>query len=166
MSPDLPTLHGDLIALSRILGAMALGAAIGFERESADRPAGLRTHMLVAGAAALLTSLGLGLVDTYSEALGSAALRADPLRVIEAIVTAVAFLGAGTIIRSGPQDVRGLTTAASLLLTAGVGISVALARWALAGGIVLLGLLTLIAVRRLETALGRKRRRGVTGPNE
>lgn len=151
----------ELATLGRVAAAMVLGALIGLEREVANRPAGLRTHMLVAGSAALLTSLGVGLIASFESAVGSGALRSDPIRVIQAIVTGVSFLGAGTILRSGRRDVTGLTTAATLLLSASLGICVALSRWMLALGVVLLTLVTLLALRRFERRLReRLERRG------
>jgi len=103
--------------------AMVLGAAIGLEREIKDKPAGLRTHMLVAGAAALFVALSDVVVRHFSTGLGGQLLRADPVRVIEAVVTGVSFLGAGTIIRrSAKREVEGLTTAASILFSAAMGV--------------------------------------------
>lgn len=149
---QLDTIPDELATLGRVLAAMVLGAAIGFEREAANRPAGLRTHMLVSGAAALLTALGLGLIESYEVSLRSAELlRADPIRIVEAIVTGIAFLGAGTIIRSNENHVTGLTTAASLLISAAIGISVALSLWVLAAGVVLLAVVTLYCLHWLES---------------
>ena len=98
--------------------AMLLGGLIGFERESADKPAGFRTHMLVAGAATLLVGLGDALLTSFDVETGTQIV-SDPIRIVEAIITGVSFLGAGTIFRSERgETVRGLTTAASLLLSA------------------------------------------------
>lgn len=160
MSLDASWLQSELVTLGRIAVAMVLGAFIGIEREHRDRPAGLRTHMLVSGAAALFVILGLDLIESYRSSVGVDPLRADPIRILEAIATAIAFLGAGTIIRSGPDSVTGLTTAASLLLSAAVGMSVALSRWVLAVGIVLLALLALALLRRLEDRLRQPERGG------
>jgi putative Mg2+ transporter-C (MgtC) family protein len=114
--------------------AMLLGGVIGFEREMADKPAGFRTQMLVAGAAALLVGLGDALLLRFL-AEGKTNVNADPIRIVEAIVTGISFLGAGTIFRrSSSEQVEGLTTAASILLCAAVGISVALRQFVLAIG--------------------------------
>ena len=138
--------------------AMLLGGVIGIDRELADKPAGLRTLMLVAGAAALLVTLGDAVVARYAGQMAAPTsprvtdemtlIRSDPIRIIEAIVTGVAFLGAGTIIRRGTEEqhVEGLTTAASILFAAAVGISVALEQYVLAVGATLL---TLIVLRGL-----------------
>ena len=154
MSFDFLDFANEAATLGRIAAAMLLGALIGAERELASRPAGVRTHMLVSGAAALFTLLGQGLVEAYQAEVGTTVVRSDPVRLIEPVVTGISFLGAGTIIRSGPRDVRGLTTAASLLLSAGVGIATGVSRWVLAVGVVLLALTTLHVVRRLEGRVG------------
>jgi putative Mg2+ transporter-C (MgtC) family protein len=139
--------------------AMALGACVGFDRELADRPAGLRTHMLVAGAAAFLVALGDVLVSHFAGEMTNSTLRSDPIRIIEAVVTGVAFLGAGTIIRSGANDsVKGLTTAASLLFVAAIGICVALAQFITAVGATVFVLVTLRGLRFVDQHLRRRHR--------
>ena len=137
--------------------AILLGAIIGFEREVEGKPAGLRTHMLVAGAAALFVSVADVIVEQFSADLDAGLVRSDPLRIIEAVVTGISFLGAGTIILHRHQHhVEGLTTAASILLTAAVGVCVALAQLVLAVGVTLLVLLTLRGVGLLESWLRRR----------
>jgi putative Mg2+ transporter-C (MgtC) family protein len=144
--------------LAYVALAMLLGAIIGLERELADKPAGLRTHMLVAGAAALLVTLSDLMVYEFSVNLSSQLVRADPIRIIEAVITGVSFLGAGTIIRSRSDgQVEGLTTAASILLAAALGICVALSQLALAIGVTILALITLRGVNALERWLERRR---------
>lgn len=132
----------QLQLLGSIALAMGLSALIGLEREAADKPAGLRTHMLVGGVAALLVGLSNILVDSFASR--EVAIGADPIRVIEAIVAGVAFLGAGTIIRRPDEaQTEGLTTAASLLFVAGIGVGVATYHFILAGGATLLALIIL-----------------------
>jgi putative Mg2+ transporter-C (MgtC) family protein len=138
----------QLQILLETVAAMLLGGVIGLEREIANRPAGFRTHMLVSGAAALLVGLGDALVSRFGA--GDALLRTDPIRIVEAIVTGVSFLGAGTIFRRGGEHVEGLTTAASLLLSAAIGIAVAVRQWTVAIGVVLIALLVLRGVGVLE----------------
>lgn len=117
----------QLQIIGEVALAILLGGVIGFEREMADKPAGLRTHMLIAGASALLTGIGGVMLVHFQTSLNSEALRSDPLRIIEAIITGVSFIGAGTIIRrSRGEHVEGLTTAASMLFSAVQGICVAL----------------------------------------
>lgn len=142
-------MNSQLELLGLVVLSMILGAAVGYERESASKPAGLRTHMLVAGAATLLTGLSALLVTEFTNLPGES--RADPVRVVEAVVTGVTFLGAGTIMRfRGEQEVEGLTTAASLLFVAAIGISVALRLFLLSVGGVALVLLTVGGLRWLE----------------
>ena len=144
--------------LAYVALAMLLGALIGLEREFADKPAGLRTHMLVAGAAALLVMLSDVIVEEFSAGLSSQLVRADPIRIIEAVITGVSFLGAGTIIRyRSDRQVEGLTTAASILLAATLGICVALSQLALAVGVTTLALVTLRGINILENWLERRR---------
>ena len=141
-----------------VAAAMLLGAIIGLEREFKDKPAGLRTHMLVAGAAAVLVSLGDVVTSQFQLELGGQVVQADPIRIMEAVITGVSFLGAGTIIRSrAGGQVEGLTTAATLLVAAAVGVSVALSQLVLAVGITVLVLITLRGLGFAERWLARKK---------
>ena len=153
------SLHGtEFQILAYVAVAMLLGAIIGLEREFKDKPAGLRTHMLVAGAAALLVSLGDVLTSHFQLELGGQVVQADPIRIIEAVITGVSFLGAGTIIRSrAGGQVEGLTTAASLLVAAAVGSCVALGQIILALGITVLVLITLRGLGFVEKWLARRK---------
>ncbi|SRR5690606_4095553 len=128
--------------------ATALGGIVGAERELADRPAGLRTHAILAAAACLLVRLGDVLLTHFVVDSIPGVLRADPIRIVEAVVTGTAFLGAGTIFRQR-EHVEGLTTAASLLLVAAIGIAVALRQIIVAVSITVLTLLLLRAARAL-----------------
>lgn len=98
----------------RLVIASALGALVGTERESRGHPAGIRTQALVALASALLTGVG---------AEGFAGSAADPTRIASQIVTGIGFIGAGVILKQG-GTVRGLTTAATLWLSAALGVAV------------------------------------------
>lgn len=136
--------------------AMALGGAIGFERELKNRPAGFRTHMLVAGASSLL--IGMGVL-----ALGDPRFRApfvinmDPMRLVEAVVAGVSFIGAGTIFAwRGGRDVAGITTAASLLMAAVIGACTGLRYHVLALAATALTLLVLAVLNRAERRFGLK----------
>ncbi len=104
----------DIVTLARVLLAFLLGGVVGFERQRVQRPAGLRTHMLVcAGAACFTVASVFGF-----EGLGTVR---DPARLAAQIITGIGFLGAGTIFRTG-STVRGLTTASSIWITAAIGI--------------------------------------------
>lgn len=107
-------------AVARLALALALGALIGWEREVKSRAAGLRTHMLIALAAAMFTIVAMEL--THFPADERDTLRIDPLRLIEAVTAGVAFLAAGSIIISG-GNVRGVTTGASMWLAGAVGLA-------------------------------------------
>jgi putative Mg2+ transporter-C (MgtC) family protein len=100
----------------RLLLAATLGGAIGLEREHARRPAGLRTHLIVCVAAALLTASAL-LVGQQFEA------PVDALRVVAGVVTGIGFIGAGTILQT-KRAVHGLTTASTVFMAAAIGICV------------------------------------------
>ncbi|MFP4352913.1 MAG: MgtC/SapB family protein [Puniceicoccaceae bacterium] len=142
----------ELAVAGNVLLAMLLGGLMGWEREAAEKPAGLRTHMLVAGAATLFVSLGGALIVHFNATENEQIIRADPIRIVEAILVGVSFLGAGTIIRPGGGSgrVHGLTTAASLLLAASIGISVAVGKYLLAVCVALTGLAILRLMNRLE----------------
>ena len=141
--------------LGHVVMAMVLGALVGLDRELANRPAGIRTHSLVAGAAALFVSMGHILVEGFHETINEDVLRSDPIRLIEAVITGISFLGAGTIIRQQSADrVHGLTTAASILIVAAIGVCVALAQYILAIGVTGLVWLILRGIRHLEGYMG------------
>ncbi len=139
----------ELRVLPGVLYAMVLGGAIGYERELKDRPAGFRTHMLVAGTSALL--LGLSRMVLEDGHYAGAGLRIDPLRLVEAVVAGISFIGAGTIFaRRGGRGVEGITTAASLLAVAAIGITVGFGYHVLALAITALTLVVLWALRWVE----------------
>lgn len=126
----------ELQIFGEVALAMLLGAIIGLDREVASKPAGVRTHMLVAGSAALLVGMGFMLVvESATLQTTREVIAADPIRIVQAIVIGVSFLGTGTIFRyrgAHGETVHGLTTAASLLMSSGIGIAVALKQIGLA----------------------------------
>lgn len=140
----------QLSAAVQVAIAAVLGGIVGLERELANRPAGLRTHAMLGGAAALLVLLTENIVFEVLADTGSGILRADPLRMVEAIVVGVSFLGAGTIFRSGDRGIVGLTTGTSLLLVGGIGIAVAVGLLYLAVIVTILALLLLRVLVRFE----------------
>ncbi len=133
----------------RLLAALAVGGAIGLERSYHGRPAGFRTHALVC----LSTSL-LMLVTVYENrwfpGLAQGRVALDPTRMAQGIMTGIGFLGAGTIMKEGPT-VRGLTTAASIWITAAIGVLIGIGFYfpALAATFLTLGTLSLF--RWIET---------------
>jgi putative Mg2+ transporter-C (MgtC) family protein len=102
----------------RLVAALILGGALGFDRELKNRPAGLRTHMLTALAAAIFAIVTIEL----GEAARLSGAHSDPVRAIEAVTAGVAFLAAGTIIQSRGR-VHGLTTGAGMWLAGAVGVA-------------------------------------------
>jgi putative Mg2+ transporter-C (MgtC) family protein len=98
----------------RLLLAAALGAGIGYQRERANKPAGLRTHVLICLGSALFTVVSIfGFTDGV-----------DTSRVAAAVVTGIGFIGAGVILRGIRGDhIVGLTTAASIWITAAIGLA-------------------------------------------
>ena len=131
----------------RMFLAVLLGGVLGFEREYRNRPAGLRTHMLVALAASTFMIIALEVFYKTQDLAGHAPI--DLLRVIEAVTAGVAFLAAGTIITSGTR-VAGLTTGASLWLTGAVGLACGIGYYVVAGLAAALALLILVSVRFIE----------------
>lgn len=139
----------ELPLLIRLIVAGALAAVLGWEREAAHKPAGLRTHMLVGIASALFTVISELAVQDYPGA--GADLRADPLRVIQAVAIGIGFLGSGVIFVAKSGDyVLGLTTAASIWATAATGIAVGLGHYVLAVGSTVLLLLVLRVMARFD----------------
>lgn len=149
----------QLQLLGEIVLALVLGGFIGYERETARKPAGFRTHMLVTGASTLLVGLSDTLVGSFGAAHAGSFLQADPIRVIEAVVTGISFLGAGTIFRrTAEEQIEGLTTAASLLFSVSVGVAIALQLWALAVGSTILAVVVLHVVGRIAPGPKKERR--------
>jgi putative Mg2+ transporter-C (MgtC) family protein len=138
--------------------AASLGGLIGFERELSDQPAGFRTHMLVSLGAALFTVAGAYGVEGVFEAHG-ATIRYDPTRIAAQIVTGIGFLGAGAIIQQG-FSVRGLTTAASLWVTAAVGLSVGLGYYTGAAVTSVFTVLALYSLKRMRGLLFSRLKKG------
>ena len=114
----------------RLLVASVLGAAIGLEREIHAHPAGMRTHLLVSLGAAAFTVLSIFYFQAPPAPNGTTPT--DPSRIAAQIVSGIGFLGAGAILKYG-TSVRGLTTAASLWATAGVGMAAGAGAWFVAG---------------------------------
>ena len=139
----------QLQLLIRLVAAGALSAVLGWEREAAQKPAGLRTHMLVGVASALFTVLAELAVMDYPGDEGG--MRADPIRVIQAVAIGVGFLGSGVIFVSKSDDsVQGLTTAGSIWATAAIGIAAGLGYYILAVGATVLLMLVLRGMARFD----------------
>lgn len=124
-----PDMVDELELLARVVVAAALAGIIGWEREAANKPAGIRTHMLVGAGSALFVA---GSLLILGDAL-SVDARGDAVRIPAAIVTGVGFLGAGAIMRSDGK-VSGLTTAAGIWVVAAIGLLIGSGFWVIGVG--------------------------------
>ena len=142
-------LEQELELLVRLVAAFVLSAALGWERESAGKAAGLRTHVLVGVASALFVALGHAATIGFPGTADS--IRLEPMALIQAVVVGVGFLGSGVVRAGGdnPQP-RGLTTAASVWACAGVGMCAGFGKYLLGAGATLLLLIALRAIHKLE----------------
>jgi putative Mg2+ transporter-C (MgtC) family protein len=127
--------------------AVLFGGLIGIERELKNRPAGLRTNMLVALAAATFTILAAELISESREATDVVSV--DTLRIISAVINGVAFLGAGAIIRGG-DSVAGLTTGASLWMSGAIGVACGGGYYTVAGVALFFSLVVLYLVHLVD----------------
>jgi putative Mg2+ transporter-C (MgtC) family protein len=140
----------DLRMLLRLGVAVVLALPLGWDRERAQRPAGLRTHILVSLSAALMVSLTAPMVNLHLH-IEDERLRFDPMHILIAVMSGVAFLGAGTIVVSAKgREVKGLTTAGSIFATAAIGCCAGLERYALAIGATLIVMVVLVGLGRFE----------------
>ena len=137
-------------ACIRMFIAALVGGAIGFDRELRNKPAGLRTHILISLAAALFTLITFELHTEIRRYEGS--LNADPIRIIEAVTAGVAFLAAGAIIQSR-GSVKGLTTGANMWLAGALGVACGAGYYTLAGIGTVFALIVLVVLARVERAL-------------
>lgn len=134
----------------KLFFASLLGALIGVERDIHGRSAGLRTNLLVSLGASVFMILSEILPSTYFAGHDSTSiLRTDPSRIAANVITGIGFLGAGVIIKSG-FSVKGLTTAACLWISAGIGMSSGAGFYELAVIVTAIGLVSLIFLNRLE----------------
>lgn len=140
--------------VARIAFAMLLGGLIGVEREIKDRPAGFRTHTLVAAAAAMLTGMGEMMLAQAQH--NEERVQIDPFRLVEAVIAGVAFIGAGTMIAQRGRTIAGITTAASLLMVAVIGVAVGFGH----GWLALLATLLTLAVLSVLAWIERRVSRG------
>ena len=137
----------DLQMIARLLLTLVLSGLIGLERQVHRRNAGLRTHILVALGSCLIMLTSLYVFDIYKDKVAL-----DPARIAAGVITGIGFLGAGTIIRD-PEGVRGLTTAASLWVVAGIGLAVGVGFNKIAVCATVLVLVVLHFLRYAETKL-------------
>ena len=145
----------DLQMIVRLLLTLVLSGLIGLERQVHRRDAGLRTHILVALGSCLIMLTSLYVFDIYKDQVAL-----DPVRIAAGVVTGIGFLGAGTIIRES-DGVRGLTTAASLWVVAGIGLAVGVGFNKIAIYTTVLVLIVLHFLRYLEVPLSKEGKHGL-----
>lgn len=140
--------------LLRLSVATLAGSILGWERELGDKPAGLRTHMLVSLGAALFIMVGIqtGMVQDNADTLS---------RIMQGVITGIGFLGAGEIVRSPKRDsasiqIRGLTTAASIWVATALGLAAGCGLWLMSAIGVGLAVFILQGVKRLEARIRRR----------
>lgn len=149
LASSLPDAREAVRLAVRLVAAMLLGALIGIQRERSGKPAGLRTHILVALGAAVLTIAPQELGMSHEAAS----------RVMQGLITGIGFLGAGAILKlHDTREIEGLTTAAGIWMTASVGMVAGLGRLGLAAVSVLLAWITLSLLAGLENRAIRKQR--------
>lgn len=146
------TVMPPLEAVLRVFMAVIVGALIGLDRELRNKPAGLRTHILISLAAALFTLITFELHQQFTGEGGTKA--ADPVRIIEAVTAGVAFLAAGAIIQ-GRGNVYGLTTGANMWLAGALGVACGAGYYFLATVGTLFALMVLIVLGKLEKRLNK-----------
>ena len=142
---------GEMEIVKRLLLSAILGGLIGIEREVNNRPAGLRTHILVTLGSTLVMLVS---IDGLSRVSGVSS--SDPYRLAAQVVSGIGFLGAGTIMRTG-NSINGLTTAASLWVSAGIGLAIGTGYYL--GGIVTatIVLITLMSLGVIERGFLRRK---------
>jgi putative Mg2+ transporter-C (MgtC) family protein len=137
------------VIAGRLLLAAILGAVVGFEREWRNRPAGLRTHILVCLTTAAIAILTIEI--THLSVFSGQEIRIDPIRLVEATTAGVAFLAAGLIFFA-KGEVHGLTTGAGMWLAGAIGLAIGLGFWQIAS---FATLLTLFVLGLLSTSQGK-----------
>jgi putative Mg2+ transporter-C (MgtC) family protein len=143
----------------RLLLAFVLGGLIGWEREHEEKPAGLRTFILVCVGAALFVLVTLETVRETRVLTEIGPTRVDPLRVIASIAQGIGFLGAGTILVTR-GSVLGLTTAAAIWATSAIGVACGLGLWQIALIGTVLTFITLQVLGPLTPYIGRTENQG------
>ena len=150
------------VIAARLGLAAACGFIIGFERESRERPAGLRTHMLTALAAALFAIIAIEMIAKIGS--NDDRTQLDPIRVVEAVTAGVAFLAAGTIIQSR-GSVKGITTGAAMWLAGAIGLACGAGFVTIALMGTGFALLVLVPLRLVEGSLFSKSRKARSDPD-
>lgn len=140
----------QIVILFRVLLAFIAGVVVGYDRERSGKAAGIRTQMLVCASSALLSGISVYLGQMYGQPT------ADPARLMAQIVSGIGFLGAGVILKNGGNKVVGVTTAATIWVSAAIGI-------ALGAGFYLPALLTVALVLMLNPLAALQYKIGLKG---
>jgi putative Mg2+ transporter-C (MgtC) family protein len=146
--------ESSLVAVFRLVLAALLGATVGVNRELRGKPAGLRTHALVALGAAMLSLIGLALTDAGdAERYGAAS------RVLQGLVAGIGFIGGGVILRrEESKEVHGLSTAASIWIVAAIGVGAGCGLWITSAATAALALAILALGEPLDRLLRSRRK--------
>ncbi len=142
-------MHNIEIISAKLLLSAFLGGLIGIERDMRGRTAGLRTHILVCVGSCLFMLISTYIFETYKFYYANSILRIDPGRIASQIITGIGFIGAGTILRSG-FSIRGLTTAGSIWVCAGIGMGVGLGYYNPSLLATVITLIALLLLNRIE----------------
>ena len=145
---------GEIEITLRLLLAALLGGIIGIERETLNKAAGFRTHTLVSVGACLIMIISISMFLIYPSEGGRGS---DPGRIAAQVVSGIGFLGAGTILRSG-TGVKGLTTAATLWVVAGIGLAVGLGLYFAAVVTTVIVFISLVYFAKIEDVVAEKKR--------
>jgi putative Mg2+ transporter-C (MgtC) family protein len=137
--------------LPKILLAVFCGSLIGLERELKEKPAGMRTYMLICTGATLFTIIGIHFTENWEGI-------SDPMRVAAQVVTGIGFLGAGTIL-FGKGHVSGLTSAAAIWMSAAIGMAIGIGLLVFSVVVTLIVIISLMLLGRVEFSLGLKGRK-------
>lgn len=137
--------------LPKILLAIFCGSLIGLERELKEKPAGMRTYMLICAGAALFTIVGIHFTENWEGI-------SDPMRVAAQVVTGIGFLGAGTIL-FGKGHVSGLTSAAAIWMSAAIGMAIGIGMLVFSLIVTLIVIISLLLLGKIEFSLGLKGRK-------
>ena len=146
----------ELAILVKLLLAGIAGGVVGLEREKHGRPAGLRTNLLVSLGACTMMIISEAFFLKYGGLDAQSTLRLDPSRTAAQIVTGIGFLGAGVILKEG-ASVRGLTTAATLWVVAGLGMAFGMGHFTLGAISTVLVLISLIFLKKLDPMMKKDR---------
>jgi putative Mg2+ transporter-C (MgtC) family protein len=139
-------MHSELELSLRLLAATVLTGLVGWERQTAGKSAGFRTHVLVGVASCLFATLGVSLSQDFA----GSNVRIEPFSIIQAVAVGVGFLGSGIVIVRSDNRPHGLTTAASIWAASGIGLGTGFGKYILTSAATILLLIMLRGAEQLE----------------